>query len=204
MAPSVRVSHVHIIAIDNRRIGVPNTRTVDGVYFFSPTHELMRRIVNGTQNRESGNRKSKLIDLMLIVNRAKRSCVLQSVQPLAAAPKAAPKRLPRHRGHHVAPEMQPDLSIIEVVVPAFGAAPKTTLRMIPNIDLRTSFFVELSEATVKYFVLAASSIENRGIENQVGEAEGAADEDEGDAEDGEGSGAGEEAGNSQDDSEPAA
>ena len=56
---------------------------------------------------------------------------------------------------------------------------------------------------MKYFVLAASDIENRGIDNQGGEGEGDAQGDEGDAEDGEGSEAGEEAGDAQDDSEPA-
>ena len=124
MVPSVRVSQVHLVVIGDRKIGVSNTRTVDGVHYFTPHHDLLRRIVNGVVHQKSGNRKSKFVELNLIVNRVKRSCVMQSMQPLDAAPKAAPKRIPRNRGHHVAAEMRPGLSIIDVVVPAFGAAPK--------------------------------------------------------------------------------
>jgi len=205
MVPSVRVSHVHLIAIDNRKIVIPNTRTVDGVPYFSLHYALLRNIVRMMHTGDSENRNSKLADLSQIVNRAKRTCVEQSMQPIVAAPKskAATKRLPRHRGHHVAAEMRPELSIIDVVVPAMGAAPKTTLNMLPNIDIRTSFFFELSEATVKYFVLAASNIGNRSDDSRIDsrdeDKEGEVDQDEDDHDgSGDGSGMGEDGGNLQD------
>ena len=76
--------------------------------------------------------------------------------------------------------------------------------MIPNIDHRKSAYFELSEATVKYFMLAVSDIEDREIENQGGQRNKEADEDKGGEEDGEGSGAKEEGGDPQDDRESAA
>ena len=126
MVPSVRVSHVHLIAIDNRKIVIPNTKTVDGVTYFSVHYALLRNIVRMMHTGDSENRKSTLADLSQIVNRAKRTCVEHSMQPSVAVSrnKAASKRLPRHRGHHVAAEMRAELSIIDVVVLAMGLHPK--------------------------------------------------------------------------------
>ena len=94
------------------------------VPLFSLHYALIRNIVLMMHTGDSENRKSKLADLSQIVNRAKRTCVEQSMQPIVAAPKSKAKRLPRHRGQHVAAEMRPELSIIDVVVPAMGLHPK--------------------------------------------------------------------------------